>query len=103
MTMTTKTACDNQQLQPDSQGQHIGESPGCADHDQFLLHEISRRLDALWHYDQFIADAKGRPELQTCWRDFKVQEVEIVARLKALTRERDPAGSLRMCGEGAAQ
>ena len=101
--MTTGTACDNQQLDPDSQYEHIGESQGCADHDQFLVHEISRQVDALSRYDEFIADAQGRPELQTCWRDFKAQEIDSVARLQALMRERDPAGPLQMCGDRAAQ
>ena len=85
--MTTKTACDDRQLESDSQWEHIGESQGCADHDHDLIHELSRRLDALWRYDQFIANAEGRPALQACWRDFKSQEMASVGRLKALMRE----------------
>ncbi len=85
--MTTKTACDTRQSASDRQWQHIGESQGCADHDHDLLHELSRRLDALWRYDQFVANAEGRPTLQTCWRDLKTLELECVARLKALIRE----------------
>ena len=36
---------------------HIGESSGCSDHDRDLVHELSRRLDSLWRYDQYIANA----------------------------------------------
>jgi hypothetical protein len=32
--------------------EHIGESCGCADHDHDLIHELSKRLDAPWRYDQ---------------------------------------------------
>jgi hypothetical protein len=56
--------------------QHIGKSCGCADHDHNLVHELSKRIDSLWHYDQFIANAEDKPELQAMWRDFKRQETE---------------------------
>lgn len=75
--MASETVCDKQ-------WQHIGESQGCADHDHDLVHELSRRLDSLWRYDQFIANADGRPAVQACWRDFKKQELESVKRLKTL-------------------
>jgi len=71
----------------EKQWQHIGESHGCADHDHDLVHELSRRLDALWRYDQFIANADGRPAVQACWRDFKAQEFACVERLKALLKQ----------------
>jgi hypothetical protein len=31
--------------------EHAGESCGCKHHD----HDLSKRLDALWRYDQYIA------------------------------------------------
>ena len=31
---------------------HIGESHGAEDHDHDMIHELSKRLDALWRYDQ---------------------------------------------------
>ncbi len=43
---------------------------------------MSKRLDAVWRYDQYIANADGHPELQRLWRDFKRQEQENVKRLK---------------------
>jgi hypothetical protein len=42
--------------------QHIGESFDCADHD--LIHDLGRRLDVLWRYDQYIANADGKLGLQ---------------------------------------
>ena len=62
--------------------EHIGETPGIADHDHDLMQDLSKRLDALWRYDQYIANADGHPELQTLWRDLKRQEQENVKRLK---------------------
>ena len=63
---------------------HIGETKGCADHDHDLIHELGRRLDALWRYDQYIANAEGRSELKQFWRDVKAQEEENIKRLKGL-------------------
>ena len=48
--------------------EHIGETRGCADHDHDLVHELSRRLDGVWRYDQYIANADGQADLQKFWR-----------------------------------
>ena len=64
--------------------EHIGESCGCEDHDHDLVHELSKRLDALWRYDQYIANADGKPALQNLWRDFKQQEVANIKRVKQM-------------------
>src|SRR5947207_15134904 len=66
---------------------HIGESCGCADHDHDLIHDLSKRLDALWRYDQYVANADGKPALQTFWRDMKRKELENVKRVKQLISE----------------
>jgi len=47
--------------------EHMGETCGVADHD----HDLGKRLDALWRYDQYIANAEGRPALQELWCDLK--------------------------------
>jgi hypothetical protein len=39
-------------------------------------------LDALWRYDQYIANAEDKPPLQSMWREFKKQEEQNVRRLK---------------------
>lgn len=66
---------------------HIGETQGAADHDHDMIHELSKRLDALWRYDQYLANAEGNPQLQELWRDIKSQEQENVKRLKHLVAE----------------
>ena len=64
--------------------EHLGETAGAADHDHDLVKDLAKRLDALWHYDQYIANADGHGELQAFWREAKGQEVKNVKRLKEL-------------------
>lgn len=63
---------------------HMGETAGIADHDHDLVHELSRRLDALWRYDQYIANADWRTDMRRCWEELKAQDLQAVARLRAL-------------------
>ena len=63
---------------------HIGETSGCRDHDHDLVHELSRRLDALWRYDQYIANAEWRDEMRQFWTDCKVMEQQAICRIKQL-------------------
>lgn len=65
--------------------EHIGETKGCADHD--LVHQLSKKLDALWRYDQYIANADGCPNVQALWHDLKGQCLTDVQRLKDLIAE----------------
>ena len=67
--------------------EHIGESSGMKDHDHDLVHDLSKRLDALWRYDQYVANADGKPDLQDFWRQVKAQEQQNIDRLKQLIRE----------------
>ena len=62
--------------------EHIGESKGCEDHDHDLVHELSKKLDSLWRYDQYIANADGLPNIQALWRDMKSQCNSDIQRLK---------------------
>ncbi|MBW8782347.1 MAG: hypothetical protein JF599_10740 [Verrucomicrobia bacterium] len=66
---------------------HIGESQGAANHDHDMIHELGKRLDALWRYDQYIANAEQQPELQSFWRELKEQEQKNVKRLKQFVAE----------------
>lgn len=66
--------------------QHLGETRGCSDHDHDLVHELSRRLDAIWRYDQYIANADWRDQLREFWVDMKCQEQENIIRLKQLLK-----------------
>lgn len=52
-----------------------------------LNHDLSRRLDCLWRYDRYIANADRRPELQDFWRDAKSQEQRNIDQLKKLTNQ----------------
>jgi len=64
--------------------EHIGITCGCADHDHDLVHELSKRLDALWRYDQYVANAEGKAQLQALWRDLKRQEIDNIKRVKQI-------------------
>jgi len=67
--------------------EHIGKSKGAENHDHDMIHELSKRLDALWRYDQYIANADGDRELQQFWQGLKDQETENVKRLKEFVAE----------------
>jgi len=41
-------------------------------------------LDALWRYDQYIANAENREDIQKFWNDVKAQEQQNIERLKKL-------------------
>ena len=64
--------------------EHIGESQGIANHDHDMVHELNKRLDALWRFDQYIANAEGQAPLQRFWKKLKQQETEHVEELKGL-------------------
>ncbi|MEX0687065.1 MAG: hypothetical protein WD072_00165 [Pirellulales bacterium] len=63
---------------------HLGETAGCADHDHDLVAELNRRLDGLWRYDQYIANAEWRDELRQFWNDAKAADQQAVSRLRQL-------------------
>jgi hypothetical protein len=74
-------------LAAEKEMEHIGKSWGCADHDHDLVHDLSKRLDALWRYDQYIANADGKPALQNLWRELKRQEIDNIKRVKQMIAE----------------
>ncbi len=67
--------------------EHMGKTQGAENHDHDLIQDLSKRLDALWRYDQYIANAEGKPKLQECWRHLKDQERTNVQALKELIAE----------------
>ena len=71
---------------PEKKFEHIGESAGCADHDHDLIHDLSSRLDSVWRYDQYIANAKGHEELQEFWTETREQELDNIKALKSLVK-----------------
>ena len=69
-------------LAAEKEMQHIGESQAVANHDHDMIHELSKRIDAVWRFDQYIANAEEDEELSDFWSDLKLQEEENVHRLK---------------------
>ena len=57
---------------------HVGETKAIANHDHDLVHELSKRIDGVWRYDQYIANAQGNDELQALWSDLKKQDQELI-------------------------
>ena len=41
----------------------------------------------MWRYDQYIANAEGRPALQELWCDLKCQETDNIKRMKQVIIE----------------
>jgi hypothetical protein len=66
--------------------EHIGETRGMADHDHDLVHELSKRLDGLWRYDQHLANAHGKKHIEAFWQDLKQQERQNIDRLRELIK-----------------
>ncbi len=64
--------------------EHIGESHICPDYVHDLIHEMSRRLDALWRYDQYLANAETHAFVQDFWSTLQQQERENIRQLKDL-------------------
>jgi protoheme ferro-lyase len=64
--------------------EHIGENRICPDYVRDLIHEMSKRLDALWRYDQYIANAEEHPFVQEFWGTLQQQERENIRELKEL-------------------
>ena len=48
---------------------------------------MSKRLDGVWRYDQYIANAEGNADLQNLWKELKRQDQQNVDRLKDLIRQ----------------
>jgi hypothetical protein len=65
----------------------------CGDHGRDLVHELSDRFHALARYDQYIADAAGRPKLQEFWRGLKKQDEKTLRLLRELIEEEVRNGS----------
>jgi len=64
--------------------EHLGESAGLPDHDHDMIHDLSRRLDMLWRYDQYMANASTDNNLLSFWGKVKAQETENISELKQL-------------------
>ena len=74
----------------DQAEQHIGQTKGLPNHVHDLIHDLSTRLDALWRYDQCIANAEqgGADDSKEFWQNLKAQEMKNVDNIKELIRKR---------------
>lgn len=67
--------------------EHLGETKGVQDHDHDMIHDLSRRLDMLWRYDQYITNAEEYEKIQKFWTKMKDQEQKNINELKNLLSE----------------
>jgi len=68
----------------DKQVEPISATRGIANHDYDMIHELGKRLDSLWKFDIYIANAEGDEQLQNFWSQLKIQEADNIAQLKKL-------------------
>ena len=74
----------------ENQGQnaekHYGETKAVENNVHDLIHDLGSRIDAVWRYDQYIANAKegGNSEEGKLWAELKDSEINTVNKLKTL-------------------
>ncbi len=63
---------------------HIGETKAVPNYVHDLVHDLSNRLDAVWRYDQYMANAgkEANKEEKKLWSDLRKSELKNVDRLK---------------------
>ncbi len=71
-------------LAAERQMEHIGETCTVADCVHDLVQVFSGRINCVWRYDQYIANAEGKSELQDFWRTMKRQDQQACDRIKQL-------------------
>ena len=66
--------------------QHIGETKGVSNDVHDLIHDLSIRLDAVWRYDQNIANAEkaGNKEAGQLWTELQQADMKNINRIKSL-------------------
>ena len=62
--------------------EHIGETRASSDSVHDLVQTLTRCLNGVWRYDQYIANAEDNMELQRFWRNFREQERTAINRMK---------------------
>lgn len=72
--------------------EHIGPLQDVDYRDHDLVHELSKRLEAVCDYGERIANAEDDPELQKIWRDLEQQEQQNIRKLKELILNRIDKG-----------
>jgi hypothetical protein len=72
------------QFAAEKQMQHIGETCPVADCVHDLVQVFNTRINSVWRYDQYIANADGKPEMQDFWRMMKKQDQQACERMRQL-------------------
>jgi len=68
-------------------GLQCGTAKLVRDHDHDMVHDLSKRLDAVWRYDQYIENADKFPELQRFWEESMQMKIQTIERLNKLIRQ----------------
>ncbi len=68
----------------------------CPDDEDYLFVELSKRLERVWRYEQYIARATAWPGARDFWERIKQQEENKVARLMNLVAPRVEQGLIRL-------
>ena len=76
----------------EKQLEYIGETRGIADHDHDMIHELSKRFDAVWRFDRYIANARDPTDLKGFWNKLRKREQENVSQLKKLIAKHAAGG-----------
>ena len=69
-------------LTTELESQPFGGTSRCTNCNHDLVHELSRRLDGVWRYEQYLANAEGLTDLEQFWSRIKEQEQANVEQLK---------------------
>jgi hypothetical protein len=56
--------------------------PACCVHD--LVQVFNGQLNNTWRYDQYIANAEGKPDLQNFWRNQKKHDQQACDQIRQL-------------------
>lgn len=79
-------------MQTTAQAEPIEETRPMRLYDHDLVHELSRRLEALCRYAQCIANAEGDAKMQETWRELERQELANIRKLRQLILSRIEKG-----------
>ena len=71
-------------LTAERQMEHIGETCPVSDCIHDLVQVFNTRINCVWRYDQYIANADGNPDLQDFWRNMKNQDQQACNQMKHL-------------------
>ncbi len=68
---------------------HFGETKPVSNHAHDLIHDLNKRLDAVWRYDQYVTNAEkaNEEEIAQLWKEAKQQDMELIERMRTLLKK----------------